>query len=191
MLLHRAAGSWSIGEPGGRLAALGAAIAAFATAGAARAQVDLLSPATIHGVVDLRTAASDGEPSFYDGGFGKARYGGDGTSAFHGDLQVAFAALEWTPRLTWDLSAVVDVFAQPGQEHAVDLGQAYIVFKPVPRSATRFSAPRRVLLSADLAGTRCAVVERDQHHHALGHQQLDRRGGEGGGRRGQGQPRFR
>jgi hypothetical protein len=120
--------------------ALAAALAACGFAGAAQAQVDLLSPATIHGVVDLRAAAADGEPSFRDGGFGKARYGAGGTSAFHGDLQVALAALEWTPHLTWSLSAVVDVLAQPGQERTLDLGQAYLAYKPLPRAGVRFTA---------------------------------------------------
>jgi len=105
----------------------------------AAAQADLLSPDTLHGVVDLRAAATDGEPTFLDGGFGKARFGGHEGSDFVGALEVAQAALEWTPRLTWDLSAVVDVMAQPDQDHAVDFGQAYLVFKPVPSSATRFS----------------------------------------------------
>jgi hypothetical protein len=127
---------------GRSLAALGAAIAAFALAGswagASQAQVDLVSPEAIHGVVDLRVAAADGEPSFTDGGFGKSRYGGDGGGGFNVTPQIANAALEWTPRFGFDISAVIDVLAQPGQEHSVDLGQAYMVFKPVPRSATRF-----------------------------------------------------
>jgi hypothetical protein len=127
---------------GRSLAALGAAIAAFALAGAwagaCQAQVDLISPDAIHGVVDLRVAAADGEPSFEDGGFGKSRYGGDGGASFKVTPQIANAALEWTPRFGFDVSAVIDVLAQPGQEHSVDLGQAYVVFKPVPRSATRF-----------------------------------------------------
>ena len=38
-----------------------------------------------------------------------------------------------------DLSAVIDAVAQPGQEHPVDLSQAYFVYKPVPHSQTRFS----------------------------------------------------
>src|SRR5437868_1769896 len=104
------------------------------------AQVDLFSPQALHGVLDLRLAAADGESSFVAGGFGKTRYGGDAGGAFHGHAQVAMAAVEWTPRVSWEWSAVVDLTAQPGQIHAVDVGQAYVAFKPVPRSATRFSA---------------------------------------------------
>ncbi len=109
-----------------------------AWSGACQAQIDLVSPEAIHGVVDVRLAAADGEPSFTDGGFGKSRYGGDGGARFKVVPQIANAALEWTPRFGFDVSAVVDLLAQPGQEHSVDLGQAYVVFRPVPRSATRF-----------------------------------------------------
>ncbi|MFI4973705.1 MAG: hypothetical protein ACHP84_04095 [Caulobacterales bacterium] len=113
---------------------------AYGWAAAACAQVDLISRDTVHGVLDLRVAAADGEPSFTEGGFGKARFGGDGGSAFDSSVQISQAALEWTPRLTWDVSAVVDLLAQPGQEHFVDWGQAYLVYKPVPSSGTRFTA---------------------------------------------------
>jgi hypothetical protein len=114
--------------------------AVFAAAGPARAQIDLLSADAVHGVVDLRIAGADGEPSFTDGGFGKARYGGEPDHGWKGQVQIAEAGLEWTPRLTWSLSAVVDAAYQPGQEHPVDLIQAYALFKPTPRSATRFQA---------------------------------------------------
>jgi hypothetical protein len=103
-----------------------------------QAQVVLFSPDTVHGVLDLRLAAADGEPSFTEGGFGKATYGGDGSNAFQTHANTALAALEWTPSIGWDWSAVVDVAHQPGQEHWIDLLQAYAVFKPTPRSATRF-----------------------------------------------------
>ena len=118
-----------------------ALVAGLAFAHTASAQVDLISPETIHGVLDLRLSAANGEPSFTDGGFGKARYGGDGGSDLKTRLQLANATLEWTPRLNWAWSAVVDAIAQPpGQEHAIDFDQAYILFKPVPRSTTRFEA---------------------------------------------------
>jgi hypothetical protein len=105
----------------------------------ALAQTDILSADTVHGVVDLRGEWADGEPSFTEGGFGKSRYGGGAAGGDSAKLQIADAALEWTPRIGWDLSAVVDLVAQPSQEHAIDLGQAYFVYKPVPTSATRFS----------------------------------------------------
>jgi hypothetical protein len=108
--------------------------------GYAAAQVDILSRETAHGVVDLRASAADGEQSFTKDGFGKARYGGSTDAGWAGRFQVAQAALEWTPRLNWEWSAVIDAGYQPGQEHPFDLYQAYILFKPVPHSATRFAA---------------------------------------------------
>jgi hypothetical protein len=112
----------------------------LAAPGLALAQTDVLSRDTLHGVVDLRGAWADGEPSFTQGGFGKSRFGGGVTGADSSKLVLADATLEWTPRLSWesgDLGFVVDAIYQPGQEHVVDLDQAYLVFKPVPRSQTR------------------------------------------------------
>jgi hypothetical protein len=123
----------------GLLIALLMLAALAACAGAASAQVDLVSSDTVHGVADLRLSGADGEPSFTDGGFGKSRYGAGG-GGYQGRIEVAEAALEWTPRLDWAWSAVVDAGYQPDQEHPVDLYQAYVVFKPVPNSDTRFSA---------------------------------------------------
>jgi hypothetical protein len=115
--------------------------AATATAAPAAAQVDLFSPDVWHGVVDLRVAGADGERSFNDHGFGKLRFGGSGDGGWRGDGDIAFAALEWRPRFTWDLTGVVDVVHQPEQdEHPVDITQAYVSWRPVPTSATRFTA---------------------------------------------------
>src|SRR5580700_5713340 len=116
-----------------------AALAASWVTGAA-AQVDLLSTDTLHGVVDWRAAAADGEPSFTTFGFGKFRYGGGDHGDYDPKAQIALAAVEWTPRLNWDWSAVVDAGHQPGQENWLDLYQAYLIFKPLPRSSTRFRA---------------------------------------------------
>ena len=121
------------------LAALGGAALVAAIASPCAAQVvDLLSPATIHGVVDLRAGEADGEPTFALAGFGKARFGGDGGPGLRGNVEIANATLEWTPRFSWDVTAVVDAVVQPGQELPIDIGQAYLLYKPVPNSATRF-----------------------------------------------------
>ncbi|HKT54385.1 MAG TPA: hypothetical protein VJP88_08025, partial [Caulobacteraceae bacterium] len=122
-----------------RRLALAALILAM-TAPCASAQVVLFSPEVLHGVIDLRAGASDGERSFTDGGFGKAIYGGDGSSTLRGRADLAMAAVEWTPRFGWDWSAVVDVGRQPGEPHGLGLLQAYALFKPTPRSQTRFKA---------------------------------------------------
>jgi hypothetical protein len=115
-------------------------VAALLTcASAARAQVELISPETVHGSIDFRLVAADGEPSFIDGGFGKSRFGGD-DGGYVLQANIAQAALEWAPRLNWSWSAVIDATAQAGASPVVDHLQAYIVYKPVPRSATSFQA---------------------------------------------------
>jgi hypothetical protein len=111
----------------------------LAVAPAARAQVELVTPETVHGLIDFRLIAADGEPSFVDGGFGKSRYGGD-NGGYRLQADVAEAGLEWTPRLNWAWSALIDITAQAGASPVVDLLQAYINYKPVPRSETSFSA---------------------------------------------------
>jgi hypothetical protein len=68
----------------------------------ALAQVDLISRDVISGQADLRLAASDGEKSWLDGGFGKTRYGGEG----HGGL--ASADIVWRPAVGFALSGYVD-----------------------------------------------------------------------------------
>jgi hypothetical protein len=123
-----------------RAAAVLLATLASSVAAAASAQVLLLSPETVHGVVDLRLAAANGEPSFKEHAFGKTLYGGEGSPALEGHANIALAALEWTPSINWDWSAVVDVAYQPRQERPVDLLQAYAVFKPTPHSTTRLQA---------------------------------------------------
>ena len=122
-----------------RLGALvGATVAALCAAGSACA-ADLISKDTFSGLVDLRAAAADGEASWLDGGFGKLRYGGD-NGDWKGHAALADAALVWRPRLTWDLSAVVDGEVQQGDGYHADLIQAYLAYKPVPHGDTRWSA---------------------------------------------------
>jgi hypothetical protein len=81
----------------------------------ASAEPDLLSPQDFSGLIDLRVAAADGEPTWLDGGFGKIEYDGHGGS-FDGQARVAEADLAWKPRLTWDLSAVIEGEMQPDHE---------------------------------------------------------------------------
>lgn len=114
---------------------------ALAAATVARADVDLFSPGTIAGLVDLRMAAADGEKSWTKDAFGKSRYGGDPGGGWKLKPQLAEVAAVWKPRLSWDLGAVVHVQHQPEQEeHPVDLVEAYLNWKPTPRSSWRYTA---------------------------------------------------
>lgn len=120
-------------------------IAAAATAlsllsSPALAQIDLFSREAFVGRMDLRVAAADGETSWVDGGFGKTRFGGGRDGDFKAHAKVAEASLEWKPRFNWEWQAVVGAQVQHGQDRDIDLGEAYLQYKPVPRGETRFSA---------------------------------------------------
>jgi hypothetical protein len=123
----------------GKAALFAVVLAALAFGGVARAEPDLFSRDTVFGLVDLRAAAGEGETSWIDGGFGKTRFGGDGDGGWRGHAAMADAILLWKPRFSWDVSAVVDAEVQPGPDYRADLGEAYLVYRPVPHSDWRFS----------------------------------------------------
>lgn len=120
--------SWSI-----RLATLSLACL---LAGRAHAQADLFSQDTFHGLVEARLSTASGERSWLDGGFGKTGVsaGGDEPAA------LSQAALEWTPKFNFAVSAVVSAFVQPTLDPSVDLGEAYLKLKAPPSAAGRLSA---------------------------------------------------
>jgi hypothetical protein len=107
---------------------------ALAGASAARAQSSVFSPSTFSAVLDTRLVAADGEPSWTDGGFGKARYGDESGA------RLAEAGLAWRPRFTDTVSALVSVEAQGNADPTVDVSEAYVAFKSPPGSAVRLSA---------------------------------------------------
>ena len=118
----------------------GLVLAFLFACGPAAAEPDLFSRDAFEGVIDLRAIAADGQPSYLDGGFGRARYGGTVSGGTKGQLSLADAALVWKPQLTWALGAVVDVEHQDGQQHPFDLVQAYLTLRPTPHGDTRLSA---------------------------------------------------
>jgi hypothetical protein len=91
---------------------------------AARAAEPAL-PAGFSAVGDLRIAGADGEPSWTDGGFGKLRAGGGADGDFRLKPRLTEGELIWQPRLGWALSGTIVAGAQRGQEHAVDLIEAF------------------------------------------------------------------
>ena len=113
-----------------RLALL-AAFAALAAAAPAHAQ-GIFSGETLSVAGDVRIVGVDGETSWIDGGLGKTRFDPNDPS---GDFEVrpwlAEADLIWQPRFTWSLSGTVVVSAQHGQEHALDVPEAALTFKPM------------------------------------------------------------
>jgi len=111
-------------------------LALSAPASAAGPRVTL--PANLSAIFDLRLAAADGEPSWTDGGFGRARFGGD-NAELEAEAAVAEAALIWRPPIGWNLSGSIVIAAQHEQDQPVDLVEAFLSWRPVPRSATRIS----------------------------------------------------
>ena len=113
-------------------AGLAAAFAALA-ARPALAQVDLVSPAVLSVQADVRLSAADGEPSWLQDGFGKTRYGGNASHGWTTRLQLASADVIWRPAFAFDLTGYVDAVYQPLEEHQVDLQEAFLQYKPLPR----------------------------------------------------------
>ena len=101
---------------------------------------DLFSRDTFAVLLDGRFVVANGERSFLHGGFGKTRF--DGTS--DGDYDVlavpAEGTLAWMPRFTSSLSANISGSWQRGQQHDVDLIEAFINFLPPQHGAVGISA---------------------------------------------------
>ncbi len=124
-----------------RLAAALAALALCGAGSAAQAQgeVDLFGRDTVSGLLDVRLQAADGESSFLRGGYGKTQASGGGANLAVRPV-LDLGALAWRPSLGQDVSAYILAQTQPGQDHAVDLAEAYLAWKPIPRSNLRVSA---------------------------------------------------
>jgi hypothetical protein len=121
-------------------AALAAAWMALAWSAPALADPPRLDlPANLSAVIDFRVVLTDGERSFTDGGFGKSRFGGGGDSL---DVHAVPAAAElvWHGPIAWNVAGTVAVAYQDEQDQPVDLIQAFVTWRPVPRGSTRFSA---------------------------------------------------
>jgi hypothetical protein len=116
-------------------AALGLAAAAGATP--ASAQDAVFGPQTLHGMAELRVAAADGERSWVDGGFGKAAVPGAGWRAKAG---VSQAVLQWKPRFSFAVGAVVSAQWQDDVHPKLDLDEAYLKLKAPPSRIGRLSA---------------------------------------------------
>jgi hypothetical protein len=91
---------------------------------------------TLKAWVDVRLVSVDGETAWLNARrYGKLRYGGDMSEPVLGE-----AAILWTPWLTDTLSAYVEVVHTPELEHATGINEAYLKWRPVPKSALRLSA---------------------------------------------------
>ena len=112
---------------------------AFATAlalapAAARAQVDLFSRDSLHGVADLRLAGGDVAKGWVDGGQGKSGLS-DGD-----EITVPRAAVTWTPTLGFAVRGHFTLQFQPQASPKLDLNEAFFEVQAPPSSLGRLSA---------------------------------------------------
>ena len=101
-------------------------------AGSARAESDIFSPQAFHGLVEVRLAATNGEKSWIEGGYGKTGIDRDG-------LQFTEAALEWRPDFSFGVTGVVTALYQPRVKPGLDFGEAYLKVKAPPLALGRLS----------------------------------------------------
>ena len=103
------------------------------------AAAPLLSIEDLHGYLDVRLSAADGETSWLGGGLGKTSADG-GAGALRGQADLTRAMVAWTPQLNWDLGAVFVGQLQPQGGRGPALGEGYFRWRPTPRGSTRISA---------------------------------------------------
>ncbi|MEP9360270.1 hypothetical protein [Sphingomonas sp. KR3-1] len=105
----------------------------------APAHAQMFSSEAISVTGDARIVAADGETSWLEGGLGKTRFDGTDSRELQAEPRLAEADLIWQPRFSWALSGTVVAIAQQGQEHAVDLSEAVVTFKPMVSGPAKLS----------------------------------------------------
>ena len=101
--------------------------------------MDILSPETVSATGILSLAVTDGEESWLDRGLGKLSTSGDGAD-FRVKPLISEANVIWQPRFGWALSATVAGTFQGGERNEAGISEAYLSYKPMRSSSTRFSA---------------------------------------------------
>ena len=109
-----------------------AALAMFACAGAMR--LATAQDFDAHGYLDCRLVARADEKSWADGGLGKTRFGGGGTSA-----TCVQGGLVATAQLMPELLALADVQYQTTDRNALTALEAYLRYRPVSTTPLRWS----------------------------------------------------
>jgi hypothetical protein len=116
------------------------ALLASTTATAACAQEAIFGRDTVHGLAEFRWAGAEGERSWLDGGFGKTGVPGGGDGGWRQDAGLSQAVVEWRPRFTFGVSAVVSAQWQADVDPKLDLDEAYLKLKAPPSRLGRLSA---------------------------------------------------
>lgn len=113
--------------------AAAATLITLAAATPACADTDFLGGA-VTGLLDFRASAVGGELGWAEGGFGKLRYGGHGDDTV-GRTDLARGAVVWRTHVAWSVSGYLHLEIDPDTDHLVDIGEAYVTVKPVPKSS--------------------------------------------------------
>jgi hypothetical protein len=100
----------------------------------------ILSPQTVSVTGTVSMAATDGEESWVDGGFGKLSTSGDEGGNLRVLPMLSEANLIWQPQFSWALSGTIVGTFQGGERTEAGLSEAYFSYKPMRGSSTRFSA---------------------------------------------------
>ena len=104
----------------------------------AAADADLFSDDQLRGFMDFRAGFSDGERSWLDEGFGKTRFcGNDGDWAGR-DHGTSRDFVE--PTSHGSLKGHLHLQAEPHQDHALDVVEAYLTYRPMRANGWRFGA---------------------------------------------------
>jgi len=91
------------------------------------------------GQADLRLATANGARSSFGGGFGKFRFGENQDTTASSDLRLTEVSLTLRSQLTSSLSAQITGQYNPDGGQEIDLVEAFLRWRPVSLSRTRFS----------------------------------------------------
>jgi len=94
----------------------------------------------LRGVLDARLILTDSTRSWEEGGLGKNRWGGDASGGSRVIGRIAEASLIGIGKLNWDWTAVVHAKVDSQQEQPVEIIEAFLRYKRVPKSAYQWGA---------------------------------------------------
>jgi hypothetical protein len=117
---------------------LGCALAALSPAPASASDLRLFTRDSFELNGDVRAVAVKGEKSWVEGGLGKLRSGGSGSTRV--TPQLGNLSLVWKPQFTWSLGAVVVGSLEGGERTDAGLSQAYLTFRPMRSDKLALSA---------------------------------------------------
>ncbi len=107
-------------------------LAGAAYGSTAQAETSLFDSGNYTAWIDLRLSQANGERGWLDGGFGKLRHGDEAAA------DIAQAAILWKPQLTDTFSGYVLLQGVSDAEVPVGVEEAYLQWKPVPKSGFRY-----------------------------------------------------